>query len=94
MDKAAMDTQPSSLLPLIAFQHHVGSLFIPPEEVDFVCELGVGDLAIVEHGRWRRGASSTLPVVVKGYKPFVVGSPQDFRELLLEASKLHRLRHP
>jgi hypothetical protein len=89
-----MEGQQSSLLPLIAFQHHVGSLFIPPEEIDFVCELGVGDLAVVEHGRWRRGASSTLPVVVKGYKPFVVGSPQDFRELLLEASKLQKLRHP
>lgn len=81
-----------SNLPLLAFQHHVGQLFIDPGEIEFVCSLGDGELALVEKGRWHT-QNGLLPVVVKGYKPFVVGSPQDFRELLLEASKLHRLRH-
>eukprot|EP00879_Flechtneria_rotunda_P016495 GHRR01017262.1.p1 GENE.GHRR01017262.1~~GHRR01017262.1.p1 ORF type:complete len:686 (+),score=297.60 GHRR01017262.1:270-2327(+) len=81
-------------LPLLSFQHHVGCLYIDPEAIEFVCELGIGDLAVVEQGRWQRSDGSVCSVVVKGYKPFVVENPQDFRELLLEASKLHRLSHP
>lgn len=91
-----MNMSNQNVLPLLAFQHHVGSLFIAPEEIEFVSELGVGDLAIVEKGRWHRSNADgrVCSIVVKGYKPFVIGGPEDFRELLLEASKLHRLRHP
>jgi hypothetical protein len=84
----------SGSLPLLAFQHHVGSLYITPEEIEFVCALGTGDLALVEQGRWHRADGSVRSVVVKGWKPDVIATPQDFRELLLEASKLHRLQHP
>jgi hypothetical protein len=34
------------------------------------------------------------PVVVKAYKPDVIATPEDFRELLMEAGKLARLAHP
>lgn len=81
-------------LPLLAFKAHVGPLFIAPDEIDFVAELGVGELALVELGRWRRADGLVVGVVVKGWKPHVIATPQDFRELLLEASKLQRLRHP
>eukprot|EP00775_Hariotina_reticulata_P003117 gene3117-3395_t len=84
----------SGSLPLLAFQHHVGSLYITPEEIEFICALGTGDLALVEQGRWHRADGSICNVVVKGWKPDVIATPQDFRELLLEASKLHRLQHP
>jgi hypothetical protein len=33
-------------------------------------------------------------VVCKAYKPGVIATPEDFRELLLEAGKLARLSHP
>lgn len=81
-------------LPLLAFQHHVGQLYIDPAEIQWVRELGNSDLAIVEQGRWRRADGSTTNIVCKVWRPFVVATPQDFRELLLEASKLHRLQHP
>jgi hypothetical protein len=81
-------------LPLLAFQHHVGDLYIDPSQLEFVCELGVGDLALVEQGRWYPRDAEPQDVVVKGYKPHIIAVPEDFRELLLEASKLHRLQHP
>lgn len=80
-------------IPLLAFKHHVGSLYLDPADLEFVCELGLGELALVEKGRWRNGGQ-TVSVVIKGYKPHVIATPQDFRELLLEASKLKRLQHP
>jgi hypothetical protein len=33
-------------------------------------------------------------LVVKTFKPGVISTPEDFRELLLEAGKLARLDHP
>lgn len=39
-------------------------------------------------------ASQKVPVVVKSYRPCVVATPEDFRELLMEAGKLARLDHP
>lgn len=81
-------------LPLLAFQHHVGQLYIDPANIQFVRELRQSDLAIVEQGRLRRPDSGkAVNVVCKVWRPFVVSTPQDFRELLLEASKLHRLQH-
>jgi len=81
-------------LPLLAFQHHVGQLYIDPATIQFVRELRQSDLAIVEQGRWQRADGKPVNIVCKVWRPFVVATPQDFRELLLEASKLHRLQHP
>jgi hypothetical protein len=96
---AATAAPAGAVLPLLAFQHHVGSqMYVDPEDIDFIASIGIGDLALVELGRWRRPnepqRAKPLQVVVKGYKPHVVSSPQDFRELLLEAAKLQRLQHP
>jgi hypothetical protein len=81
-------------LPLLAFQHHVGALYIDPSDLKFICELRVGELALVEQGKWIKDAQKPQAVVVKGYKPHVIATPEDFRELLLEANKLKRLQHP
>jgi hypothetical protein len=97
-------------LPLLAFKHHVGPLFIDTESLEFVCELGVGEFALVEKGRLCAGSSGRAAeegaaaargcadhhpsVVVKSYVPHLIATPEDFRELLLEATRLKRLRHP
>ena len=81
-------------LPLLAFQHHVGALYIDPADLRFIIELGVGELALVEKGEWTKTGQQPQAVVVKGYKPHVIATPEDFRELLLEANKLKRLQHP
>lgn len=39
-------------------------------------------------------SAQVLTVVVKSYKPYVIATPEDFRELLMEAGKLSRLSHP
>jgi len=80
-------------LPLLAFQHHVGSLLVDPAELEYICELGQGALGLVEKGRMQADGK-VVTVVVKSYKPSVVASPEDFRELLMEAGKLARLHHP
>ncbi len=84
-------------LPLLAFKHHVGDLYIDPKFLHFVNELGLGEFAIVERARWAvvtPAGNSFKPVVVKSYAPHVISTPEDFRELLLEARKLRQLRHP
>lgn len=81
-------------LPLLAFQHHVGKLYIDPAEIQFAKGLGQSDLCIVEQGRWKGPNGKHTSIVCKVWRPDVVATPQDFRELLLEASKLHRLQHP
>lgn len=81
-------------LPLLAFQHHVGQLYIDPADLQWGKGLGQSELAVVEQGRWRKSDGKFTSIVCKVWRPFVVATPQDFRELLLEASKLHRLQHP
>lgn len=82
-------------LPLLAFQHHVGQLYIDPaSQIQFSKGLGQSDLCIIEQGRLQRANGKPVNIVCKVFRPFVVQTPADFRELLLEASKLHRLHHP
>lgn len=81
-------------LPLLAFQHHVGQLYIDPASIQFAKGLGQSDLCIIEQGRLQRANGKPVNIVCKVFRPFVVQTPADFRELLLEASKLHRLQHP
>jgi hypothetical protein len=83
-------------LPLLAFQHHVGPLHIDPAQLEFLVELSSSsDLAIVELARFALLPSGkAVKAAVKVFRPFVVATPADFRELLLEASMLHRLAHP
>ncbi len=83
-------------LPLLAFQHHVGQLYVDPQQIQFSRGLGQSELCVVEQGRLLRanGGGKPVNIVCKVFRPFVVSTPQDFRELLLEASKLHRLQHP
>ncbi|KAI8474943.1 MAG: hypothetical protein J3K34DRAFT_517795 [Monoraphidium minutum] len=81
-------------LPLLAFQHHVGPLLVNPDDLEYVCELGHGSLALVEKACMPAGDGKAVAAVVKAYKPDVIESPEDFRELLLEAGKLSQLSHP
>ncbi len=87
-------------LPLVAFQHHVGPLYLDPARLDFVSELGVGEFALVEKGRLRPASDGSVQhtagddVVVKSYAPHVMATPEDVRELLLEANRLKRFHHP
>lgn len=137
--RASMDLHAGASLPLLAFQHHVGSMYIPPAALEFVCELGVGEFCLVEKARLRSqhpsegsahsgstsgggtaasssnasaamvkqqeegqpasaagGASAAAAeaVVVKSYVPHVIATPEDLRELLLEAGRLKWLSHP
>jgi hypothetical protein len=86
--------QPPSL-PLLAFQHHVGALYVDPARLHFLCGLSASsDLAIVELARFALAPGCVVNAAVKVWRPFVVASPTDFRELLLEAAKLARLSHP
>jgi len=41
-----------------------------------------------------RTNTQPIPVVVKSFAPAAVRTPEDFRELLMEAGKLTRLEHP
>jgi hypothetical protein len=75
-------------LPLLAFQHNVGKLYINPAEIQFAKGLGQSDLCIVEQGRWKGRNGKPTSIVCKVWRPFVVATSQDLRELLLEASKL------
>lgn len=87
--------QGQSALPLLAFQHHVGQLYIDPADLQFICELSSSsDLAVVERAKFHQPGSKPVNVTVKVWRPFVVATPADFRELLLEASLLRRLEHP
>lgn len=103
-----MPRRSTASLPLLAFQHHVGSLYIDPDDLQHVCELGEGALGLVEKGRLRRAdpragadaagnpqaVAAAATVVVKSYRPRVVAAPEDFRELLMECGKLAQLEHP
>jgi hypothetical protein len=79
-------------LPLLALQHHVGRLYVSPDELEYVCELGAGALGLVEKGLMQVDGKP-VAVVVKAYKPGAVDSPENFRELLMEAGKLAGLVH-
>ena len=56
-----------------------------------------GEYAIVEKGRLRGATDGPygagIPITVKSFKPGMVASPEDLRELVIEAHKLGKLRH-
>jgi hypothetical protein len=84
--------------PLLSFRHHVGELYVDPAGLEFVSELGEGEYAIVEKGRLLSEAGqgpygAGTPITVKSYKPGTVATPEDLRELVIEAQKLSKLRH-
>ncbi len=86
----------SQALALLSFQHHVGDIYIDPAELEFVSELGEGEYAIVEKGRLRDAPDSPYggtPVTVKSYKPSTISTPEDLRELVIEAQKLSKFKH-
>ncbi len=83
-------------LALLSFQHHVGDLNIDPAQLEFVCELGEGEYAIVEKGRLRDAPGCPYggtPVTVKSYKPGTIVTPEEMRELVFEAQKLSKFKH-
>ncbi|KAI8468772.1 MAG: kinase-like domain-containing protein [Monoraphidium minutum] len=79
---------------LARFKELLGDLYIESSRLEFISELGVGELAIVERGQYHPPSGGrAMNVVVKGYSPHVIATPEDMHALLSESRNIQRLHH-
>ncbi|KIY97670.1 hypothetical protein MNEG_10291, partial [Monoraphidium neglectum] len=76
------------------FKELLGDLYIDASRLEFISELGVGELSLVERGLYYAPTGGRpMNVVVKGYSPHVIATPEDMHALLEEARNIQRLHH-
>lgn len=87
-------------LSLLAFQHHLGSLFISPHDLTFSREIGLGETVLVEQGYTAAGSSSyasemtKVECAIKSFRNSAVAlSPEHITATIKEAKILRTLSH-
>lgn len=66
--------RPEVPLPLLAFKRHCGKHFISPSQLEFVTEMGITPLTLVEKGRLHIETpdfSTSVVCAVKSFRPHV-----------------------
>ena len=86
----------TSSLALVAFQRHLGDVFISPQDLTFSTEVGIGDQALVEKGYLRISMPDycfKAECAIKSFRPEVTLDPRDIKKVVEEAKALRALQH-